>query len=78
MDWSIGWDVQANQSNRLEVLTFHELVLNVKVKDITGVCMPSNIMVGAKKLNEMRMNPRRGAVNNLIYCQNQGGRRSAR
>jgi len=53
-------------------------VLNVKVKDIAGVCMSSDIMVGAKKLNEKRMTPRRGVVNNLIYCQNQGGVRSAR
>jgi len=40
--WSIGWGVQANQSNRLEVLVFHGLVLSVKVKSTTAGCMVSN------------------------------------
>jgi len=46
-------------------LSFHEVVLSDKVKGITCVCMLSDTMVGVKKLNEMRLNPCRGVVNNF-------------
>jgi hypothetical protein len=63
--WSFDKDVRAYWSNRLMGLFFHGMVLSDKVKGITCVCMLSNAMVGVKKLNEMRMNPCRGVVNNF-------------
>jgi len=38
-NWSLGWSVWANQSNRLMGLTFHGLVLSDKVKGTTAVVL---------------------------------------
>ena len=64
--------VQTNQSNRLEVLSFHGTVLSVKVKGTTPFVQVVIAMVGAKKLNEMRVNLRRGVVNNISIVKTEG------
>ena len=71
-NWSIDWDVQANQSNRLMVLTFHGLVLSDKVKGATANVLRVVAMVGVKKLNEMRVNPCRSVVNNFSIVKTDG------
>jgi len=55
--WSIGWVVQASQSNRLMVLTFHGLVLSDKVKGTTAVCMVSNSYGGSKEAEREASEP---------------------
>jgi hypothetical protein len=71
LEWSIGWSVQANQSNRLMLLTFHGLVLSDKVKGITCVCMLI-AMVGVEELKERRLNPSRSVVNNFSIVKIEG------
>ena len=56
-NWSIGWVVQANQSNRLEVLVFHGLVLSVKVKGTTAICKVSNCYGGSKEVEREASKP---------------------
>jgi hypothetical protein len=60
-------------------LTFRGLVLSDKVKGATAVaCLPTGryceyvAMVGAKKLNEMRLNPCRSVVNNFSMVKTEG------
>ena len=51
---------------------FTRSVLNVEVKGSVANFTVIQAQVGAKKLNEMRVNLRRGVVNNIIIVKTKG------